>query len=137
MSDKKTFSRFLSAVILFALFTAMALTANGCAKTNTESSSGPQIATFTLIVTDGDGNETAVTVTTDKKTVGAALLEQGIIENNSGPYGTYVKKVNGILADYDVTGTYWAFYINGEYAMTGVDSTNITDGATYSLKVEK
>ncbi len=135
MSDKKTFSRFLSAVILFALFTAMALTANGCAKQNNQTDS--VISTFTLVVVDGDGNETAVTVTTDKKTVGDALLEQGIIENNSGPYGTYVKKVNGILADYDVTGTYWAFYINGEYAMTGVDSTNITDGATYSLKVEK
>lgn len=135
MSDKKNFSRFLSAVILFALITAAALTANGCAKQNNQTDS--VISTFTLVVVDGDGNETALSVTTDKKTVGAALLEQGIIENNSGPYGTYVKKVNGILADYDVTGTYWAFYINGEYAMTGVDSTNITDGATYSLKVEK
>ena len=31
----------------------------------------------------------------------------------------------------------WAFYINGEYAMTGVDSTEITEGAEYTFKVEK
>jgi len=33
--------------------------------------------------------------------------------------------------------TYWAFYINGEYASTGVDSTNIEEGSTYTFKVEK
>ena len=51
-------------------------------------------------------------------------------------YGLYVKEVNGITADYDVDGTYWAFYINDEYASTGVDSTNITEGDNYSFKVE-
>lgn len=45
--------------------------------------------------------------------------------------------VNGIIADYDVDKTYWAFYINGEYAMSGVDTTKIEEGAAYSLKVEK
>ena len=43
----------------------------------------------------------------------------------------------GILAEYETTGTYWAFYINGEYGLTGVDKTDITDGATYTFKVEK
>lgn len=38
--------------------------------------------------------------------------------------------------DYDADGAYWAFYINGEYASTGVDSTNIEAGATYTLKAE-
>ena len=32
---------------------------------------------------------------------------------------------------------YWAFYIDGEYAMTGVDATNITDGARYAFRMEK
>ena len=43
----------------------------------------------------------------------------------------------GITADYDVDQTYWAFYVNGEYAMTGVDSTAIEEGVAYSLKIEK
>ena len=47
------------------------------------------------------------------------------------------KTVNGMTADYDKDGVYWAFYINGEYAMTGVDATNITDGAQYAFRMEK
>ena len=66
-----------------------------------------------------------------------ALLAEGLIEGENGAYGLYVKKVNGIVADYDIDKTYWAFYINGEYAMSGVDTTEIVEGATYSFKVEK
>ena len=45
--------------------------------------------------------------------------------------------VNGITADWDADQTYWAFYINGEYAMTGIDATEIVDGTTYSLVLTK
>ena len=47
------------------------------------------------------------------------------------------KTVNGMTADYDKDGVYWAFYIDGEYAMTVVDATNITDGAQYAFRMEK
>ena len=92
---------------------------------------------FKVIVVDGEGNESSFDYTTDKATVGEALLEEGLIEGSDSEYGLYVTKVNGIVADYNVDGTYWAFYINGEYAMTGVDSTNVEEGAVYSFKVEK
>ena len=92
---------------------------------------------FTLTVVDGDGNETKYTINTDKKTVGDALLEHKLIEGENGDYGLYIKKVNGITADYDVDKTYWAFYINGEYAMSGVDKTEVKSGSVYTLKVEK
>ena len=92
---------------------------------------------FAFVIVDGEGNETAITVKTDKKMVGEALLDEKILEGDMGDYGLYVKKVNGIAADYDVDQTYWAFYINGEYAMTGVDSTEIQAGNTYMMKVEK
>ena len=86
---------------------------------------------------DKDGKETKFEIHTDKTTVGEALLEVKLIEGEEGPYGLYVKSVNGITADYDVDQTYWAFYINGEMAMTGVDVTDVEAGATYSFKVEK
>ena len=70
-------------------------------------------------------------------TVGDALLEHNLIEGEDGDYGLYVKKVNGITADYDADKTYWAFYIDGEYAMTGVDATDVEAGKTYTFKVEK
>ena len=77
------------------------------------------------------------TVNTDKSTVGDALLEHGLIDGEESQYGLYVKVVNGITADYDVDMSYWAFYINDEYAMTGVDSTEITEGAVYRLEYTK
>ena len=92
---------------------------------------------FPFVIVDKDGNEIAITVKTDKKMVGEALLDEKIVEGDMGDYGLYVKKVNGIVADYDVDQTYWAFYIDGEYAMTGVDVTEITEGSTYMMKVEK
>ena len=44
-----------------------------------------------------------------------------------------VKAVNGIAADYDADGCYWALYIDGSYAATGVDTTPVTDGGSYSF----
>lgn len=92
---------------------------------------------FLFTVTDPDGNETAFEVHTDKETVGEALSDAGLIEGEEGQYGLYVTSVNGITADYDSDGLYWAFYINGEYAKQGVDSVTITEGDTYSFKAEK
>ena len=91
---------------------------------------------FVFTVTDADGKETAFLVHTDKTTVGEALLELNLIAGDEGAYGLYVKTVNGATYDYDTDGKYWAFYVNGEYGMTGVDMTDITEGATYSFKVE-
>ena len=77
------------------------------------------------------------TVMTDKEILGDALIDNALIEGEEGAYGLYIKKVNGITADYDVNGAYWAFYIDGEYAATGVDSTEITEGAVYELTYTK
>ena len=44
--------------------------------------------------------------------------------------------VRQLPAGYDKDGKYWAFYVDGEYAATGVDSTDITAGATYTFKAE-
>ena len=92
---------------------------------------------FALTVVDQEGAETEFEIHTDKETVGEALLEAGLIEGDESEYGLYVKTVNGITADYDKNGTYWAFYINDEYAQTGVDSTPIAEGEVYSFKVEE
>ena len=88
--------------------------------------------TITVEVTAEDQLVT-FTVKTDKSTVGEALLEHGLISGEPGAYGLYIKVVNGITADYDVDQSYWAFYIDGEYALTGVDSTEISEEVVYQL----
>lgn len=143
---KMKFIKKLSSFFLcMMLIMAMALSTTGCSddkKVSQEQSADATIlgegsTTFTFIVVDKDGKETPFEIHTDKTIVGEALLDLELIEGDMGDFGLYVKTVNGITADYDTDGTYWAFYVNGEYAMTGVDMTDIVAGDTYSFKVEK
>ena len=141
--------RVLSFILCIVLIAAVALTTTGCNDNKTES---PETTTtaqaetkvlgegenkFSFTVTDIDGNSEEFEIRTDKTIVGEALLELGLIKGDEGPYGLYVKEVNGITADYDKDGVYWAFYIDGEYAPSGVEMTSIEDGKAYSFKVEK
>lgn len=148
--------KLLSLIFSMALIVAMALATTGCndsadngvpsgegteanVRTNVQSESnqlGEGSTKFIFTVVDKEGNETRFEIHTDKETVGEALTELELIAGEESDYGLYVKTVNGITADYDKDGVYWAFYVNGEYAQTGVDSAAITEGDTYSFKVE-
>ena len=86
-----------------------------------------------MVEVEAEDQKVTFTIHTDKDTVGDALMEHDLIEGEEGAYGLYVKKVNGITADYDTDKHYWALYIDGEYAMSGVDSTEVKDGVTYRL----
>lgn len=145
------FKKSLSLCLLLVLIAAMALFAVGCSDNrNLETPKTDSIAdttaevtvlgegqnVFDFKVTDFDGKETAFEIHTDKEIVGDALVELGLVEGDEGPYGLYVKTVNGITADYDKDGKYWAFYVDGGYASQGVDSTEIESGKTYAFKVE-
>lgn len=132
----------LSLSVCIVLIAVTALFTTGCndGKTTSvlsETQASSQTVEFTFKVTDADGKETDFTISTDKKTVGEALLEENLIAGDDSEYGLYVKTVNGVTLDYDKDGMYWAFYVNGEYAQTGVDSTEITAGAEYAFKAEK
>lgn len=155
----KSSKKFTSLLLGSMLIVAMAFTTTGCVTNNqadnnqqptevqateaqtTDKSTvnvlGEGKTMFLFTVVDKNGNETDFEIHTDKETVGDALLDLKLIDGEAGQYGLYVKSVNGITADYDVDKTYWAFYANGEYALTGVDSTKIEDGVAYSFKVEK
>ena len=145
---RNSLKKWLSVIGCMVLIAALALTITGCGSKEEPETPGAQAAAeatvmgegatvFQFSVVDLEGNETKFEIHTDKTTVGDALLELGLIEGEDGPYGLYVKKVNGILADYDTDRTYWSLLINGEYAMTGVDATDVEAGATYTMKVSK
>lgn len=125
-------------LVMFVLIAAMALSLAGCGKSKApaEEPAAAETVSFTLEVTGADGETKSFDITTDAKTVGDALLEQGLIEGEQGEFGLYIKTVDGETADYNVDGHYWAFYVNGDYAMSGVDTTEIEPDAVYALKVE-
>lgn len=148
---KNLFTKKISNLLLtMMLIVAMAFTVVGCGDKNQASDAQQTTATETeskvlgegqtkifFTVVDKDGNESSYEIHTDKETVGDALLEHELIAGDESEYGLYVKQVTGITADYNTDGTYWAFYVNGEYASTGVDSTPVNEGETYAFKVEK
>ena len=140
------FKRAFSAItVLFLIFSLILC---GCGNNSTQSKMNSEIESaevgedgykyhFTLEVVDAEGNQRLIDYATNREILGDVLQERGFVKGEQGDYGLYIKEVNGIVADYSTTGTYWAFYINGVMATTGVDQTRIVDGATYSLKIEK
>lgn len=128
-------------LILLALLCCVSLAA--CA--DVEKTGVWESATYTADKEFGKGEKTVTvlvvaeeqtltfTLHTDKATLGEALKEHSLIEGDEGPFGIYIKKVNGILADYDVDQTYWSLTKGGELMMVGVDDTEIADGEQYEL----
>ena len=98
---------------------------------------GSGATTFSFKVVHKDGSEKTFTIHTDKATLGDALVDEKLIEGEQSTYGLYVKTVDGETLDYDTDQYYWSLLIDGEYAMTGVDSTNVEEGKTYSFVAAK
>lgn len=125
--------KMLSVILCIVLIAAMALCTTGCGSKETAAGS----KTFTFLVVDLEGKETSFKITTEAATVGEALLTEKLIAGEDSEYGLYVKEVNGITADWDTDQTYWAFYVDGEYATAGVDATEINEEAVYSFVLTK
>lgn len=147
--------KWLSLLLCVMLIAAMALCVTGCkdhqtAETpNTPSTqasgenvpqatvAGEGATVFTFVVVDKESKETRYEIHTDEKTVGAALLTLKLIDGEAGEYGLYIKSVLGQTLDWDKDGMYWGFYVNDEYALTGVDMTDIVSGSVYKLQADK
>ena len=124
---KKITNRHLPLLLCIMLVVSMALFTTGCNGAKKDNASGSGTAEgvkvegsvlgegdtqFAFTVVDAENNETEFEIHTDKKTVGEALLDVGLIAGEEGDYGLYVKTVNGV-------------------------TTEIEEGTTYSFKVEK
>lgn len=154
--DSLTFK--VSSILCIALIAASALVATGCSDNGGKDADANNVAAtsqqasgtfadgdvlgegaqqFTFAVEDLDGAKVQATVNTDAETVGEALEQLGVIAGEEGEYGLYVKTVNGTTLDYNADGAYWAFYVDDQYATTGVDSTEVVDGSSYAFKAER
>ncbi len=126
---RKIFKAVLAALLMLSVI----MTACGA---KDDADIGGQEKSFDFTVIYQDGEEEGFDIVTDKRTVGEALLEEGLIDGEEGAYGLYVKTVNGVTLDYNTDGKYWAFYVDGEYAAAGVDATEIEEGCEYSFRAE-
>ena len=137
--------KLLALVLAFVLTAAAALT--GCSTTPAETTAPPAetqpvtevgegAANFELTIVDKDGVTHLYRVHTNVGMMGEALTEVDLIDGEQGPYGMYIKSVLGQVLDYETDGMYWSFYVNGEYAQTGVDQIPVEHNGKYMLKAE-
>ena len=151
---KSVFTKWLSRVLCLALLAAVALSTVSFAET------APAETEDVVILLTGTQEEPTLLgegaksflfdvqyeeedldawflISTDAETVGAALLENGLVAGSESEYGLYVTSVLDIEIIYTEDNPhYWAFYVDGEYAQTGVDATPIEDGKIYLFKAE-
>ncbi len=148
----KNFNRVLS--LLFALTVFLSsLVLVSCTKNQQTSSTPPSPSNsqnssvgsvsdeylyhITFLVVDAEGQTQSFDIDTNEKYLRGALESQNLIKGEESQYGLMVTEVNGIRADYTLDNAYWALYVGEEYAMTGVDSTELADGAVYKFVYTK
>ena len=128
---KKLFAIILAMLMLLSL---CACTAAPAETTGTPDTTGAAAAekSFTVTVIHGDKSEKTFRCKTSQTMLGDVLEAEGLIESEGADDGMF-HTVDGEKADWNVNGSYWAFYIGEEYAMTGIYDTEIADGGVYKL----
>lgn len=127
--------KLISISVLCALLLSLVMVFSGCGK-KVPADSETELS-FTFEVVHLDGTEKSFEVKTYKTILVDALTEKGYISGYQSQYGLTIETVDGETLDWETSGAYWAIYVNGEYAMVGVSSIEIEDGATYTFKAEK
>ncbi len=93
------------------------------------------IATETVLFYEGD---TLLDLLRDTFDVACADQNNNLDSTCSyvGAYGVFLLKIDELLA-VPANREYLGFYINGDYAPTGIDSTDIVDGTVYQFRHER
>ena len=139
MNNMKRFLT-LSFVLLLVMTLLVACGGNGTPATAPDVADGGAViaigqgdTTFRFEMVDPDEALHLWDVSTDEETVGAALLAVGLIAGDESEWGLMVTVVNGIEANFEADGAFWGFFIDGDFAMQGVDATYIEEGVVYAL----
>lgn len=126
-SSKKVWIGIVAFVAVIAIFVGVFLFFRPGAMTGTKN--------ITIEVINKAQESTSYKVKTDAEYLRQAMEDaKGLsFEGIESEYGMMVNTVNGETADYSVDGSYWSFYINGEYCNYGIDSQPVTDGDAFQI----
>lgn len=97
---------------------------------------------ITIDVVNKEQETQSYNLRTDAEYLRQAMEEtEGLtFSGEESEFGMMVNTVNGETADYNTDGSYWSFYVNGEYCNYGIDSQPVLDGdkftITYTLPVQ-
>lgn len=130
MKNKKTFVSIVALVCLVSLLLC------GCSVKlpfGNQPSTGEE-KTFTLQIVHADGATVEKQITTTQTYLANALFDEKIlVEEDALNTGMYTI-VDGEEASWEKDKAYWGFYVNGGYAVEGMNTTEIEDGVVYKLE---
>ena len=118
-------------LLVFAVLIAATVLCTACSQAE------PQVGVKTItvqIIADGQDTVTK-SITTEAEYLREALDGENLLIGEEGPYGLFVKTVNGITAD-DAKQQWWCFTKGGADLFTGVDTTPIADGDTFEITLK-
>ena len=123
MNNKKLVLALVALILVVGVFAGVWFA------TRSQSTEGSK--SFTVLIVHADKTEKTFTYTTDAGKLGVFLEQEGlIVGSGDGMFHT----VDGEKADWSVNQSYWALYLDGEYAMAGIYDTDIVDGTVYKLE---
>ncbi len=126
MKNKKLVIAAVAVIVVIGLMVGLWMA------TRPETVDGTKTFTVTVVHSDGTGKE--FTYHTDAEKLDAALLEEGLIAGEEGPYGLTVITVDGEDAVWDTDNAYWAIWIGDEMAVTGISEIPVYDGSVFKLE---
>ncbi len=134
MKNKRILTKILALtlVVLMAIFTFAACDK---ADTNSDVNSGTQetkTISITVTVVAKDKTEKVFNIETDKKTLGDALFDEGIVTEEEHKSGFY-NHIDGVRADYTLDKSWWCFTKGGETVMVGANDLKIADGDKFEI----
>ena len=91
---------------------------------------------ITIEVINSADESTVYELKTDAEYLRQAMDEaEGLTyDGTESEYGIMISTVNGEVADYNVDGSYWSFYVNGEYCNYGIDTQPVADGDAFVIE---
>lgn len=89
-----------------------------------------------LEVLNQEGQTSEYKVQTDAEYLRQAMEEAKdfTFDGEEGEFGFTLYTINGETHNWNVDGSYWAVYVNGEYAQYGIDSQPVKDGDVYKFE---
>ena len=127
-------NKILKLVAIIALIAAMAFAFVTFREKPVEGSKA-----ITIEVVDNNQQSKTYSLKTDAEYLRQAMDEtDGLTYDGSvGQYGFSVSTVNGVVADWNIDQSYWAFYVNDQYCNYGIDSQPVNDLDAFKIVYTK
>lgn len=134
MKNKRILTKIL-VMALVALMVVFSFAACGKADTNSNANSGSvetKTISITVTVIAKDKTEKVFNIETNKKTLGDALFEEGLVTEAEHKSGFY-SYIDGVRADYTLDKSWWSFSKAGKDVMVGANDLKIADGDKFEI----